>query len=114
MPFRCRRAVSSAMGEHERDEARLGSLLGRTLYTESGRAVGTVRGVDEDGVFVTRREGVAALGSGHVRAGPAFGEAELVWRCTDCGEVDDLGDGLPDRCPACGAPREALMYWTED
>ena len=100
------------MAEEPRGRRTVG--VGQTLYTADGRAVGTVRGVDEDGVFVSVREDVGAFSVEHVRAGHAFGEAELVWRCTDCGEVGDLGGGLPDVCPNCGTEREALMYWTED
>lgn len=100
------------MAERTRDRRRVG--IGQTLYTADGRAVGTVRGVDEDGVFVSVREDAGSLSVEHVRAGQAFGEAELVWCCTVCGEVDDLADGLPDGCPNCGAEREALMYRTED
>jgi rubredoxin len=88
--------------------------VGQTLYTADGRAVGTVRGVDEDGVFVSHRDGVASFSVEHVRAGGAFGEAELVWRCTDCGAVGPLDEGLPDDCPDCGAARERLAYLIED
>jgi hypothetical protein len=88
--------------------------MGQTLYTADGRAVGTVRGVEEDGVFVSLRDGVASFSVAHVRSGGAFGEAELVWHCTDCGAVGPLDDGLPDGCPDCDAARERLAYWTED
>jgi rubredoxin len=88
--------------------------IGQTLYTADGRPVGTVRGVDEDGLFVSVRDDVGAFSVEHVRAGHAFGEAELVWRCTECGEVGRLAESLPETCPNCGVEREALMYWTED
>jgi hypothetical protein len=88
--------------------------LGQTLYTEAGDVVGTIRGVGPGGVFVTTREGVESLSVEHVRAGHEFGEAELMWRCTECGEMGRIKDGLPDRCTGCGAVKEALMYWTED
>lgn len=88
--------------------------LGQRVFTESGRELGTVRGFDEDGVYVTTREGIASLSIEHQRAGHEFGEGELVWRCSDCGEVGDLADDLPGTCPNCGGPREHLYYWTED
>lgn len=88
--------------------------FGETLYTEDGRPVGTVRGMEERGFFVTTREGVEKLSVEHVRSGQAFGEAELMWRCTNCGEMGEIEDGLPDTCPGCGTRKENLMYWTED
>lgn len=42
-----------------------------------------------------------------------FGEAHLVWRCDDCGELGPL-TAFPTACPGCGAGREALFYCTED
>ncbi|MFC7135909.1 DUF7130 family rubredoxin-like protein [Halobaculum litoreum] len=84
------------------------------MFTESGRAIGTVRGVDEHGVNVTTLEGIRSLSIEHERAGHEFGEGELVWRCSDCGEVGDLDGGLPDACPNCDAPREHRYYRTED
>ncbi len=83
------------------------------MYTESGEKLGTVRGFDEDGFYVTTREGIASLSVEHERAGHEFGEGELVWRCSECGAMGDI-DELPDECPDCGAAREYLYYWTED
>jgi len=87
--------------------------VGQTVYDDDGTELGTVRGFDEDGFFVTTRAGIAALSIGHERAGHEFGEAELVWRCSQCGALGNL-DELPDACPDCDAPREDLYYWTED
>lgn len=88
--------------------------FGETLYTEEGDPVGTVRGVDEGGFFVTTREGVEELSVEHVRSGHEFGEAELMWRCMNCGEMGPIEGGLPENCPNCGTEKENLMYWTED
>lgn len=88
--------------------------FGETLYTEDGAPVGTVRGVETGGLFVTLRDGVESLSIEHARSGHAFGEAELMWRCTNCGEMGPIDDGLPETCPNCGIEREELMYWTED
>ena len=88
--------------------------FGEVLYTEDGRPVGQIRGIEAGGAFVTFREGVEGLSLGHARSGHEFGEAELMWRCTECGEMGEIDEGLPDECPNCGAPKEALMYWTED
>jgi hypothetical protein len=88
--------------------------FGQTLYDEAGQPVGTVRGMEEGGVFLTTRDGVEGLSIEHVRSGHSFGEAELMWRCLDCGEMGEIDDGLPEQCPSCGTERENLMYWTED
>jgi rubrerythrin len=46
--------------------------------------------------------------------GQEFGEGYIRWRCTDCGEMGELDDGLPEACPNCGAPKEALAKQRED
>lgn len=96
----------------EQDTPRLG--FGTRIYTEDGTQVGRVRGFDEDGFYVTAREGLEAMSVEHVRSGKEFGEAELMWRCWECGEMGKLDHDIPDGCPSCGAPREDLYYWTED
>lgn len=91
--------------------------IGASVYDDEGREVGTVRGFDEDGFFVATREGVAAMSVAHGHSVPTYGEAELMWRCSDCGAVGDIEDdpeGVPEGCPDCGAARERLYYWTED
>lgn len=88
--------------------------LGAAVYDDEGRKLGTVRGIDEDGFFVTFREGMAELAKEHEASSSAFGEAELMWRCTNCGEMGDIEDGLPDTCPNCGFPKEDMEYWKED
>ncbi|QLG60743.1 DUF7130 family rubredoxin-like protein [Halorarum salinum] len=88
--------------------------VGQPVYTESGRKLGTVRGFDEGGFYVTTREGIVSLSIEHERAGHEVGEGELMWRCSDCGEMGDLDDEFPEACPNCGAPREHVYYWTED
>ena len=87
--------------------------IGKTVYDEHNNALGEIRGLEDDGFVVTTREGIEALSIEHERAGHEFGEAELLWRCADCGELGDIED-LPDECPNCGADKTALYYWTED
>jgi hypothetical protein len=87
--------------------------IGTELYTENGRAVGTVRGFTDDGFVVSTREGIDSLSIEHERAGHEYGEAELMWRCSTCGEMGDIHE-MPDECPNCGAEKEKLYYWTED
>lgn len=88
--------------------------LGQPLFDADGREVGTVRGVEQRGVFVSARGGVESLSVEHARSGHSFGEAELVWRCLVCGEMGEIGAELPATCPNCDSAREELMYWTED
>ena len=88
-------------------------MAGETVYDAQGRELGSVRGFDEDGFYVTTREGIESLSVEHERSGGAFGEAELMWRCSECGEMGEV-ESIPDTCPNCGAPKEALYYWTED
>ncbi|MFB6311601.1 MAG: rubredoxin-like domain-containing protein [Salinirussus sp.] len=86
--------------------------FGMTVYTEDGDALGTIRGFDEHGFYVTTEEGIEALSAEHVTAGSP-GEAELMWRCWECGEMGDI-ENIPEGCPACGAPKEDIYYWKED
>ena len=88
--------------------------LGATVYTDDGEPLGTVRGFDEDGFYVTTRDGISSLSIGHERSGHDFGEAELMWRCSNCGEMGDLQDSFPEECPNCGVEKEEIYYWTED
>jgi rubrerythrin len=101
-------------GEEQASDAATELSFGQTLYEESGKPVGQIRGIEEGGVFVTTREGVEAMSIQHTRSGHSFGEAELMWRCADCGEMGEIEGGLPETCPGCGSSREHLMYWTED
>lgn len=86
--------------------------FGQAIYAEDGRKLGTVRGFDEHGFYVTTEEGIEALSAEHTAAGTP-GEATLMWRCWRCGEMGDIED-IPDGCPACGAPKEDIYYWQED
>ncbi|MFB6155890.1 MAG: rubredoxin-like domain-containing protein [Haloferacaceae archaeon] len=95
------------------DDGDLRATVGTTVYDGDGEKLGTIRGFDEDGFYVTVREGVSSMSISHERAGHDFGEAELAWRCATCGEMGDIED-LPDHCPNCGAPKEDIYYWTED
>jgi len=107
----------SGRGETPKPEPEAAVLelsLGQTLYDEAGEEVGEIRGFEEGGVYVTTREGVEALSVEHARSGHSFGEATLMWRCLECGEMGRIDDGVPDICPNCGRGRENLEYWKED
>lgn len=89
--------------------------VGDRLYTEEGVSVGIVHDIDSEGIVVLPE--LDDDGDGE-RVRPAagrqgFGEAELAWRCAQCGEMGSIGD-LPEACPNCGAEREELYYWIED
>ena len=99
--------------EGERED-RESVWLGETVYSEDGNTLGEIRGIQEDGFFVSTREGMGRLSVQHVRSGQEFGEAEIMWRCTECGEMGEISGGLPESCPNCGTEKENLMYWTED
>jgi len=86
----------------------------RPSTTREGEAVGTIRGIEESGAYVTTRDDIEGMSIEHAKSGQSFGEAELMWRCTQCGEMGDIEGGLPDTCPNCGSEKEELMYWTED
>lgn len=88
--------------------------FGEPVFDADGNRLGTIRGVAEEGFFVTTADGMEALSIEHVRSGHEFGEAELMWRCLDCGELDTLEHWPDGGCPSCGAPKESLYYWTED
>jgi len=88
--------------------------FGQVVYDSDGNELGHIRGFEQSGFFVTTREGAEAMSVEHARSGHEFGEAELMWRCWECGELGRLDSDLPDACPSCGAEREELYYWTED
>ena len=88
--------------------------FGEAVFDRDGNELGTVRGFVDDGIIVTTRDGIEGMSVEHVRSGHEFGEAELMWRCMECGEMGEIDDDLPGECPNCGSPKEDLMYWTED
>jgi len=96
------------------DPDEINLAFGQTLYTEAGHAVGTVRGFEDGGIYLTVRNGAESLSVEHARSGHSFGEAELMWRCMNCGQMGEIAGDLPGTCPNCGVPKEDLMYWTED
>ena len=104
----------SREGEEEAVEEVHRVNFGEPVFDRDGNELGRVRSFEQSGFFVTTREGAEAMSIEHARSGHEFGEAHLMWRCMECGEMGDIDDGLPDECPNCGRERENLMYWTED
>lgn len=39
---------------------------------------------------------------------------ELLWRCSRCGELIHRKEGLPEKCPSCGAPQRDFALVEED
>jgi rubrerythrin len=97
---------------HEDAERRIS--FGETVYDEEGNELGSVRGLDEHGFYVSTGEGVVAMSMEHEASSKA-GVKELHWRCWECGELGRLeGTDLPETCPSCGSPKEELYYWQQD
>ena len=92
------------------DERRL--RFEQTVYDERGEELGTIRGFDDDGFYVTAEEGAVPLETEHTRSA-SVGEMDLMWRCWACGELGKIAE-IPEGCPSCGAPKEDIYYWTED
>lgn len=86
--------------------------FGQTVYDDEGNELGTIRGFDDSGFYVSTSEGVVDL-SEKREAESMAGEKELMWRCWECGELGRISD-IPASCPSCGAPKEELYYWQED
>jgi rubrerythrin len=85
---------------------------GELVYDSDRRPIGRISGLTEEGFEV---EAVDPTESEiEELPGQEFGEGYLMWRCTECGEMDELDDGMPESCPACGAPGEAISAVEED
>ncbi len=85
---------------------------GEIVYDSAMRPIGRVSGLSEDGFEV---EAIDLDGSEMAELpGQEFGKGYLMWRCIECGEMDELKDGLPEACPDCGAPPEAISVIEED
>ncbi len=88
---------------------------GESVYSESGRRLGRVSGLTEDGFEVEMSDIVASEGQAKEELpGPEFGEGYLMWRCGECGEMGELDDSFPESCPNCNAPREVIYGVEED
>lgn len=85
---------------------------GEEVYDESGRLLGFVSSLTEDGFETETID--AGDDHGEELPGQEFGEGHLMWRCTECGEMGQIEDGLPESCPNCGAEKEALTEVVED
>jgi len=87
--------------------------FGQSVYDAEGEELGTIRGFDKHGFYVSIEGGVESLTGSHRSTGKA-GEAELMWRCWECGAMGEIDADIPENCPDCGAEKEEIYYWTED
>ncbi|WP_135305021.1 DUF7130 family rubredoxin-like protein [Haloarcula amylovorans] len=89
-----------------------------TVYNEDGTIIGVVTETTESGFTVDTSESVTTqddtFEAEEEQPGKEFGEGYIMWRCEECGEMGELEDGLPDSCPSCDAPKEALSKVRED
>jgi len=84
--------------------------VGKTVFDADGEPLGVIREQTSGGFVVsvsTDRPESQRSTSGE------FGEAYLMWRCMECGEMGNI-ESMPEECPSCEASRESLYYWTED
>jgi rubrerythrin len=103
------------MGTSEHGE--IGELdleLGDAVFDADGTKIGTIRGFDQAGIYLTLAEGVEVEAVEEVRSGAAPVGDAAMWRCWECGEMGKIDGDLPAACPDCGASREELYYWVED
>ena len=89
-----------------------GVEIDQPIFDESGEELGRVRGLDSAGFYVLATGSKEHVPITDVR--DITGTAYLMWRCWNCGEMGEIEDNLPNRCPNCNAPKEDLYYWAED
>jgi rubrerythrin len=74
-----------------------------------------VTSTTDDGFEVETRDSNDPQGEDYEEIpGQGLGEGYLMWRCSECGKMGELDDGIPSECPNCGAPEEALSEVQED
>jgi len=86
------------------------AVVGTKVFDSNGNPLGVVRERTSGGFVVSVSTGRPER---HRSTSGEFGEAYLMWRCMECGEMGDI-ESLPEECPSCAASRESLYYWTED
>jgi len=85
---------------------------GELVYNSSSQPVGRVSGLTENGFKAERLQSDESVIE--ELPGQTFGEGYIMWRCGDCGEMAAIGAGLPEACPNCRAPKEAITVVAED
>lgn len=87
--------------------------IGEGVYTSGGDRIGTIVDITGGSVQVKLDDDTTVTTKGHDERSLGYGEVELMWRCSRCGELGQIEE-MPDSCPSCGADKEELYYWTED
>lgn len=88
---------------------------GEEVYSDSGQLLGYVNSFTEGGFEVSSADLTHSDGTALEEIpGKEFGEGYLMWECGECGEMGELDGSIPDECPNCGAPREAISKARED
>ena len=41
-------------------------------------------------------------------------KVEILWKCLRCGELMPRKEGIHEKCPNCGAPKEEFVLVDED
>lgn len=85
---------------------------GEKVYDESGRLLGQISGLTEQGFETETME--PGVRDEEDIPGQELGKGYLMWRCTECGAMGKLEDGFPETCPECSAGREAISEMVED
>ncbi|GAB3680743.1 hypothetical protein GCM10028857_03860 [Salinarchaeum chitinilyticum] len=93
---------------------------GEPVFDDRGEILGYVSGYTDAGFEVEPvsdegpNDGSSTGDGSEELPGQTFGEGYLMWECSECGEMGELDDGMPEVCPNCGAPREAIAEARED
>jgi len=86
------------------------TAIGKRVFDKHGEPLGIIREQTSGGFVVTAD---ADRPESQRSTSGEFGEAYLMWRCMECGEMGEI-ESLPEQCPNCTASKESLYYWTED
>lgn len=103
------------MLEDSKDSDATGIDPGERVFDRQGRPLGLVVGMTDSGFQVESSESADPHDGGQEEMpGQGAGEGYLMWRCSVCGAMGELDDGMPSSCPDCGASGETVSEVVED